>query len=304
MIDRPADREAADVHAIERLRLSLTLADVVVGDPRIALRRIPSCSAKLARPRFGHVVHEPAIAAAVLRRVAARDDLRFGDRVDVRVDEGVGPVFVALRDAVDHDVVAGDRRAVDRDVVGRRPAREVATEVRVLHARNHGQQPVDVAPLHLDVLELIGRDRGLPRAGVHLNRRDFGRHFDGFRDGARLERQLPQVAKCAGVDVEVVDRYGLEAFECDFHRVPPGRQRRKPEDSRFIRGIRPYHACGGLRQGHDRTRNDAPLIDDRSGHRAVAGSLRERVRDPHQKQHHAQGTEALQQPAPSVPTPG
>ena len=51
----------------------------------------------------------------------------------------VRAVLVTLSNPVDHDVVARNGRAVDRDVVRRCPAREVATEIRVLHTGNNGQ---------------------------------------------------------------------------------------------------------------------------------------------------------------------
>ncbi len=77
--DRPADREAADVHAVERLGL---VPDGCGCSRSSSRRRGARCTSpsrlNCVRARLGDEIDEAAVAAAILRREPVGDDLHFG----------------------------------------------------------------------------------------------------------------------------------------------------------------------------------------------------------------------------------
>ena len=84
-------------------------------------------------PRPGTNVYAATRCATVFRRVLIRDDLDFGDRIDIQADALTTPTVVVIVQPVDGDVVRGRRRAGKRErtsLLGRPAKNDAAAFVR------------------------------------------------------------------------------------------------------------------------------------------------------------------------------
>ena len=221
---------------------------------------------------LAHDLDVGAARAPVLRAEGVEEDLDLGDGVEVDVlGHAVGLAHLVAQHAVDGDVVPAAAHAAHQGDERAEALAQRLHRILVAHAGHRPHHGRDVAPLALDLLDLLRRDeaRVLRLLGVHA----VGRRLDGDAlpeaDG-ELDDADRQPARGAQDVPLLLD--GAEVRHLRAHGVRVRRHGREEEVAMGVGGVRARGARALVDRGH-RGAGDprSLLVDDRPGDRAGDG---------------------------------
>ena len=286
--DRTADRVPAVVLLADR-RSGVTVPHVgpglpVLPVPLVVAIDVVDAATKLVRAALADGRNLNTGRTAVFRLVVRREDLHFGDRLRVHLEQ--------------LPVAAGVHRqhAVHRVCVLAVAALAAGTD----HAggeRREGR----VVPLSVDERNVVvcGRfqdERTL--AARRLNDWRFGLDLDGLGRAAHLNRQRADrdTGTCADEQARVLQR--LEGRHLDLDGVGVGRDAGKHEIARFVgHGGRNLRALRVADECHSRSGNDASLgVLHGTEHRSRVDLRRRRPRERAEQHRECKGRETLPDP--------
>ena len=271
--DRSAERPAELIPPVVRL---VGVADLFRVSPRVegpVAEERERAAAELVRPALGHDVHHAAVAPAVFRLVALRDEVELLNRFERELlqqpADGV-VVVVAAVDLVVHvaPVAAADLRRELR-ALGR-----IRVEAEA-DARDRRRQVGELPAVERQVLDPADVHDAADRRRAGLDERRVAGHRHALRHPRHRQRHR-DIERLSDVDGDRLALEPGEALELGQEVVGADRQRRQPVDPFRVAEIRAREA--GLRVPHrdHHPRDRRALGVDDSSADVAGGLLRER----------------------------